>query len=134
MIFFASTPVLFYIFLAYNGVVFLLTGISLQTTLLTIPMLSGATLSFTVSELLLVLGICALYIELLKSTRTTTASIIDHVFSMLLFIAFLIEFLLVKQAATSTFFLLMLIQMLDVIAGFTISITAARRDMSFGQQ
>ena len=133
MIFFAGIPVLFYVLIAYNAVVFFLTNTALDTTLLSIPMLSGGILLFNVSELLLVLGIFALYIEVLKSTRTTNASIIDHVFSMLLFIIFLVEFLVVKQAATSTFFLLMLMQMLDVIAGFTISITAARRDMSVGE-
>jgi hypothetical protein len=132
MLFFAAIPTLLYVFIAYNFIV-LVSHLSLQNPLLQFSMLSGGHLSFNLSDLLLILGILALYIELIKSTRTNTASVLDHVFSMLLFVLFLVEFLLVKTAASSTFFILMLMQMLDVIAGFSISITAARRDMSFDQ-
>jgi hypothetical protein len=48
---------------------------------------------------------------------------------MVLFIAMLVEFLLVKQAGTSTFFLLMITSLVDVIAGFTVSVRTAQRDM-----
>ncbi|MDN3721134.1 hypothetical protein QW131_22865 [Roseibium salinum] len=37
---------------------------------------------------------------------------------MLVFVAYLVEFLIVQQAATSLFFILMLISLIDVIAGF----------------
>ena len=50
---------------------------------------------------------------------------------MLVFIAFLIEFLMVPAAGT-TFLVLALMSLLDVIAGFSISIFAARRDMAIG--
>ncbi len=51
---------------------------------------------------------------------------------MLVFIAYLVEFLLVRDAATQTFFILMTIAFLDVIGGFTISIRTAGRDVSIG--
>jgi hypothetical protein len=51
---------------------------------------------------------------------------------MVVFVLFLIEFLVVKDCGTSTFFILGLMSLLDVIAGFTVSIVAARRDFSFG--
>ena len=47
--------------------------------------------------------------------------------SMGLFVVMLIEFLLLPQAATSVFFLLMMISLLDVLGGFTITARAARR-------
>ena len=50
--------------------------------------------------------------------------------SMLLFVVMLIEFLLLPQAATSTFFLLMMISLVDVLGGFTITARAARRDVA----
>jgi hypothetical protein len=53
-------------------------------------------------------------------------------FSVLVFVAYLVEFLVVQPAATSLFFILMAISLIDVIAGFSISITGARRDVSFG--
>jgi hypothetical protein len=39
----------------------------------------------------------------------------------------LVEFLLVRQAGTSTFFLLMIIALVDVLAGFIVSIRSAQR-------
>jgi hypothetical protein len=50
---------------------------------------------------------------------------------MVLFVAMLIEFLLVKQVASSTFFLLLVISFVDVMGGFAVSIRAAQRDISF---
>ena len=51
---------------------------------------------------------------------------------MALFIAMLIEFLLVQPAATSTFFLLMAITLVDVLAGFIVGIRSAQRQIEIG--
>ena len=50
----------------------------------------------------------------------------------LLFVVCLILFLIWDRAATSTFFLLVLMATIDVIAGFSVTINAARRDRSVG--
>ena len=42
----------------------------------------------------------------------------------------LIEFLLVRQAGTSTFFLLMMISVVDVIGGFIVTLRTAQRDLT----
>jgi hypothetical protein len=68
---------------------------------------------------------------MLKAARLSRRSIIDHLLSMVLFVGMLIEFLLVKQAASSTFFLLLVISFVDVMGGFAISVRAAQRDISF---
>jgi hypothetical protein len=73
-----------------------------------------------------------LFVEILKATYTTTASLVDHGLSMVLFIFALIAFLMVPQAATSVFFLLLVALVIDVIAGFTIGIRVAKRDIGFG--
>ena len=39
----------------------------------------------------------------------------------------LAEFLLVKQAASATFFLLLVMSFVDVVGGFTLSLRSARR-------
>jgi hypothetical protein len=67
----------------------------------------------------------------MKSTRTSNASVVDHLLSTFVFVAYLVEFLLVERAAHSVFFILMVIAMIDLIAGFSISIRAAGRDVSF---
>jgi hypothetical protein len=42
----------------------------------------------------------------------------------------LLEFIMVQRAATDTFFVLLLLSLVDVIGGFTITIRTAQRDMS----
>ena len=42
------------------------------------------------------------------------------------------EFLLAPAFATSTFFLLGVMVLLDVLAGFIVTIVSARRDIDFG--
>jgi len=53
----------------------------------------------------------------------------DHILAMALFIAMLVEFLLVQQAGTSTFFLLIAIALVDVLAGFVIRVRSSQRQV-----
>lgn len=118
----------------YNAL--LLTGVvpsALAQPLFSLTLVSGAVWSLTLSELLIALGVLALYIEILKATRTTLSAVIDHTVSTAVFIAFLIEFIIVEGAGNSTFLILGLMSLLDAIAGFTISIIAARRDIELGK-
>jgi hypothetical protein len=57
--------------------------------------------------------------------------VLDHLFSTIVFIAFLVEFLIVPGASTSIFFLLMIMALIDVMAGFSVSIRSAGRDVSY---
>jgi len=70
-----------------------------------------------------------LFVEILKATRTTNVSIVDHLLSTFVFVAFLVEFLLVRAAAHPVFFTLMVISLVDVLAGFAVSLRAAGRDV-----
>jgi hypothetical protein len=128
----AALPLTIIPFILYN--VLVLTGVDLTAPLVAdgITMMSGGVWKFTWGDLLLLIGIVVLFIEIVKATYTGTASMIDHGLSMVVFIAFLVEFLLVSQAATSVFFLLMMAALIDVIAGFTIGIRVAKRDIGFG--
>ena len=42
----------------------------------------------------------------------------------------LIEFILIKQAATATFFLLLVISFFDVLGGFVVTLRSAQRDVT----
>ena len=103
----------------------------LGAELFQIPMASGARLSVNLSDLVLAGALVILFIELLKSTTSQKAAIINHSLSMLLFVACLVEFLLLPGFATSTFFLLTVMVTLDVLAGFIVTIVSARRDVEF---
>ncbi len=81
--------------------------------------------------LLVMLALLFLFVELLKSTSTGTSAIFNHALSMLVFIICLVEFLLHPAFATSTFFIIMVMALLDVLAGVVVTIVSARRDVEF---
>jgi hypothetical protein len=128
----AALPLTVIPFILYNLLVMM--GVDIGGSLVGggIAMRSGGTWTFTWGDLLLLIAMVVLFIEIVKATYTGTASMIDHGLSMLVFIAFLVEFLMVAQAATSVFFLLMMAALIDVVAGFTIGIRVAKRDIGFG--
>jgi hypothetical protein len=90
-------------------------------------MMSGQDWVLTWEDLLLAFTILLLAFEILKSMRMGMRSIVDHILAMALFIAMLVEFLLVPQAGTSTFFLLTMIGLVDVLGGFIIGIRSSQR-------
>lgn len=104
----------------------------LANNILELPMLSGATWVMNVGDLFILIALVLLFVEILKSTRTGAFSVVDHLLSTFVFVAFLLEFLLVQGAATQVFFILMSIAFIDVIAGFSVSIRSAGRDVSIG--
>lgn len=133
-----AIPLIAVAFILYN-VILLLGGDAppnevLSTRLFEIPMLhQEVRWIFTWGDFLILLVFVLLFIELLKATYTSTASLLDHGLSMIVFVVCLIEFLLVKQAATSVFFFITMAAMIDVIAGYTIGIRVARRDFQINE-
>ena len=101
----------------------------LSAPLFTIHMSSGGAWPVSLGELLLAASLVVLFIELLKSTNSRNVAILNHSLSMILFVVCLVEFLLLKGFATSVFFLLTLMVLLDVLAGFIVTIVASRREI-----
>lgn len=128
-------PLLLVPFLLYNAFAFLIFGADYarefaEATMFSVTMVSGVTFSLTVSAAIILLALFILAIEVIKAARIGAGSIADHIFATLLFVAFVVEFLLVPQAATSTFVVLMAIALIDLICGFAVSIRTASRDIS----
>ncbi len=86
----------------------------------------------TWGDFMVLLGVLFLYVELFKSTRTSETTIVDHLLSTFVLIFYLIAWIIYDWAGNSVFLILTSMSFLDVIAGFTITISAARRDLSFG--
>lgn len=105
---------------------------TLAAPLFQMGMISGGVWSFRLSGLVLLLAFIALFFELIKATNTRGTSLANHGFSIGLLMFCIIEFLLFRSFATTLFFLLTLASLLDVIAGFMITVTAARRDIGVG--
>jgi hypothetical protein len=127
-----AIPLLVIAFILYNVIVLTVGLEGLVTPLFSPKMLSGGQWSFTWGDLILLVTMILLFIELVKSTFTTTSTLIDHALSMVVFIAILVEFLMVPQAASSIFFFVLVAALIDVIAGYTIGIRVARRDLNIG--
>jgi hypothetical protein len=100
--------------------------------LFSVPLPSGARWVFSWGDLMILLTMFLLFIELIKATFTSTSAMVDHGLSMLVFIACLVQFIITKQAATSVFFFIMIAALIDVIAGFSIGMRTARRDLNIG--
>lgn len=99
-----------------------------------IPMMGGEVeWVMTKGDALLVLSIAVLFMEILKSTSTGTATIMNHGASMIVFIACLMLFLLHPNFATSVFFIITVMALLDVLAGVVVTIVSARRDFGVGE-
>ena len=105
---------------------------SLTHEIFRLHLLSGGDWTFNWGDFILLITLVLLFIEIVKLTFTTTSTLIDHALSMIVFMAVGAEFLLVAQAATSVFFLILVATLIDVIGGYTIGIRVARRDLNIG--
>jgi hypothetical protein len=139
---FAAFPLLSLPILAYNLLALTVAGgfkgdgaaDRMSAQLFSIRTASHTNWSVSLADLLLAGALVVLFIELLKSTTSRQVAIVNHSLSMILFIVCLVEFLLFPAFATSAFFLLTLMVLLDVLAGFIVTIVASRREIDFNDR
>jgi hypothetical protein len=122
-----AVPLLGFVLLLANGLALL--GEGFDTELLKFGLSSGAELKLDGGDIVVLAGLLLLYFEILKATRTSDASILDHVASLAVFVVALVEFLLLPRFAHGAFLALLLMSLIDVVAGFTVTIRGARRDI-----
>jgi hypothetical protein len=107
----------------YNIIVFLMPGVSLAEPLVTLPLItSGAQWPVTLSDVLVALGILMLLFEVIKGARPGAKYFTDHLLSFIVFGGAVAEFLLWPRFATSAFFLLTLLAMVDFLSGVTLRV------------
>lgn len=122
-------PVILYVFVAIaDGEAAVPIRHTLDAAIFNMPMISGGHWRFSVGDSILLVGLIMLFIEIIKSTNTKTFTLINHGLSMGIFVISLIMFMLFRGFDTSEFFLLITMMLLDVVAGFMVTIVAARRD------
>ena len=100
---------------------------------LVITMFSGDKWRFSFGDFLVLVTLALLFVEVVKATRTTSREIINHGLSLVTFVIALIEFIALKGFATTPFFLITIMTLFDVVAGYTISIVAAEHDLGLGR-
>ncbi len=126
-------PIVIYNIMAWAGATFASAEqvrLRLNEPFQSVHMASGADWVITPGHGLLTLALVMLFFELLKSTGIGRAAVMNHAFPMVLFIICLVEFLMFEAFATSVYFLIMLMALMDVMAGFMVTIASARRDIN----
>ena len=123
-------PLLLIPFAIYNIIVFLIPGVGFDAVLTRVGLNSGGEWTMSPGDYLVCFAVLLLFVELLKSTRIGVRNVVDHGLSFLLFVAMTVEFILIRQAASSTFFILLIISFVDVLGGFAVSLRSAQRDFS----
>jgi hypothetical protein len=129
--FLLGVPLLIFPFAIYNIIEFMLPGLAWSMEVLRFQLPSGADCAITAGDAMVAGSILLLILEMLKAARMSRRGAVDHLLSMVLFAAMVSEFLLVKQVATPTFLLLLVVSFVDVMGGFALGNRAARRDESF---
>ena len=97
-------PLLLIPFAIYNIIAFLKPSVMWTDVVSTVHMVSGADWTMSAGDMLVTLAIVLLYGEVIKSTRIGLRTVVTHALSLIPFLAMLIEFILVKQAATAISF------------------------------
>lgn len=113
-----------YLFLGAGG------GLMLDADAFSVALASGANLTLRAGDFFTLAGLVALFFEMLKAARAGRGTIADHMLSTAVFVVALVCFLLLDFCGTATFFLLTVMALIDVVAGFSISIFSVRRDWS----
>jgi len=133
---FTIAPLLALPILVYHFVVVSASAAGVESTLnaviFSMPMISGGKWAFTTADAILLFGVVMLFLEIVKATSSRSSSLANHGLSTVVFVICLIEFLLLKSFATSTFFFLMMFALLDLLGGSMVTIVSARRDFGVG--
>lgn len=135
----AVTPLMMLPVIVYNLFALTLHGglTSREThTSLTQPLLrlttgGGGEWPVSAGDLMLAMALVMLFLELVKSSASRRLTLVNHGLSMLLFAICLGEMLLAPACATSTYFLITLMVLLDVLAGFMARTPASRQREDF---
>ena len=122
----AAVPLLGFVLALANLVAFMANGFDQVWFEFGLP--SGAKLTLTAGWCLVLAGLVLLYVEIFKATRTGQASIVDHVLSLVVFVVALVEFVIAPRFGHQAFLAIIAMTLIDVIAGFTVTISSARRD------
>ena len=100
---------------------------------MSIHMFSGDEWRYSLGDVLVTFSLVLLFVEIVKSTRTSSNQIVNHGLSTLTFVVALIEFIALHGFATSTFFFIMVMCLIDVVGGYTISIIAAEHNLGLAR-
>jgi hypothetical protein len=121
-------------FVIFNLVIIFADAGVWDNVIFTITLFSGQPWSLHVGDLMVLVGLLALMGEVFRATSLAKNAVTNHLLSIIVLIAFVIEFVVVGDAANSTFFILMIIALIDVLTGVVVTLRLATRDVTFGDR
>jgi hypothetical protein len=104
---------------------------SLDQTFFALTLPSGVVFEVTRGHALTLLAAGLLFIEVVKSTRATTAALVENGLAFIAFTSAFILFLLEPAFGAIEFALIMGMMLIDFMAGFIVMTVSARRDVAF---
>src|SRR6478736_9554663 len=121
-------PLLLIPLAVYNIIAFLMPSVSFTDVLFKVPMITGETWPVTLADVMLALGIVLLLLEVVKGARPGSKFLMDHLLSLIVFGAAAAEFVMWPKFGNSTYFLLVLLAMADLLGGIA---QRARRRITY---
>ena len=117
--FLIAFPLLLIPFALYNMAVFLL-DLSPSHEIATLPLLADTRMSISLGDAIVAIAMFLLYLEALKAARFASKAGMDHVLAFLIFVGMAAELALVPKAQTSTFLLLTVLALVDLLIGVSV--------------
>jgi hypothetical protein len=113
-------PLLLIPFAIYNIIAFLMPSVSFAEPLVRLTLVSGAQWPISLSDVLITLGILLLLLEVMRGARPGGKFLTDHLLSLLVLGGSAAQFVMLPKFGTSTYFLLVLMAMVDFLAGIAL--------------
>ena len=95
------------------------------------PLASSALWVVTWGHIIVMFSVLILFLEILKSTTPSSAQMIDNGLSVAVFIVCFILWLLVAPFGTAEFFIIVLMSLLDFLAGSVIMTRVSQRTVQY---
>jgi hypothetical protein len=119
--------------MAFPLMVFILCALGLgagwtASTFFEADMFSGVHWIISSGDAFVFAALLVLFVEIVKAVNTGATEILNHGLSMLVAVTCIILFVTTSAFTNSTFFIFTSMSFVDVVAGFVITIVAARRD------
>lgn len=118
-----AVPVVIYNILALGGLAFSSVEairLRLDTDFLVIPIGLSSSWNITPGHALICCSLIMLFIEFMKSRSISSINVLSHASSIFIFVISIVEFLIFPAFATSVFFLIMLMCLMDVVSRLTL--------------
>ncbi len=91
---------------------------------------SGDVTSLTIGHMIIVIALFCVGTEIIKATRMSALGMADHVASLALLLVMALAYIAAPGFGSAVFFILMLMQTVDVAIGVIVSVSVARRDFT----